>query len=29
MQVKYDNQIKRKIFQIVNLSYDQKMINDT
>jgi hypothetical protein len=28
MQTEYDNQVKRKTFQIVNLSYDQKAIDD-
>jgi hypothetical protein len=28
MLVEYFSQIKRKIFQIVNLSYDQKTIDD-
>ncbi len=28
MQIEYDNQVKRKTFQIVNLSYDQKAIDD-
>ncbi len=28
MQAEYDNQMKRKTFQIVNLSYDQKAIDD-
>jgi hypothetical protein len=28
MQTEYDNQIKKRTFQIVNLSYDQKAIDD-
>jgi hypothetical protein len=28
MQAEYDNQMKRETFQIVNLSYDQKAIDD-
>jgi hypothetical protein len=28
MQAEYDNQMKRRTFQIVNLSYNQKAIDD-
>jgi hypothetical protein len=28
MQAEYDSQMKKETFQIVNLSYDQKAIDD-